>query len=585
MVALGVALSLAALGVSAFLAVYVLGLNPRGSANRAFFILMLAFVLWDAAEAAERAHPLDAPASALVPYADAVWLGIALVPAALIHLAVAYPQPSRWLRGPWAHLAIYAPSAVWAYAILRTDLVIAGVSSNAFGPSARVAETYGFVAPIYAAWLYLGVGLFVLAWRKSRENGMSTMQAVVAAGLLLGAVPAGITEAFWPLLSGADTRLGFGSLYTLTWSVFIAYAVARYRYLEIVPVMEAQPPRAVRHGLERGLNYLVVEGGRSTAMGAFREIVSKVPGLCVTGLPRSRVVARFGLERTPVLWITALTSGELTVRASALEFELQHSVTKFLRENPGTAVLLDDLDYLAALNGFEAVARFVRRVTNQASASGGTAILAVGQGTLPADQLAVLRGAVDHVLEVLRGPAEVAAGEGPVALLVGPQEAPDALATAGARGGLLLTMEHPAKARRRFGPAFEVVWIAEGGESDAPRVPPGSLDAELKRALVQYVAGHRGSDVVLVGLEQLALYNEFRAIVAFVKDAVDLATVGGCRLFVTVAPEALDSRDLAMLLRRFDAPTPAAGLRRSAPPAGPSTAGPESRILYRGPVS
>lgn len=577
--------SLVALGVSAFLAVYVLGLNPRGAANRAFAVLMAAFVLWDAAEAAERALTAAAPEAALLPYVYVVWTGIVLVPAALIHLALAYPRPSRWLRGPWALFAIYAPFVAWAYAIVRTDLVIDGVSSNPFGPSGRVSAAYASTVPIYAAWLYAGVGLLLLSWWRSRGVGASRTQGVVAAGLLIGAVPAGITEAFWPLLTAADTRLGLGSLYTLTWSVFIAYAVARYHYLEIEPVMEVRPPRTVRHALQRGLNYLVLEGSRSTAMGAFREIVSETPGLCVTALPRARVVRRFGLERTPVLWITALTSGDLTVRASALEFELQHAVTKFLRENPGTAVLLDDLDYLAALNGFDAVARFVRRVTNQASASGGTVILAAGQATFTADQLAVLRGAVDHVLEVLHGPGEPGGTDGdPVLLLVAPQEAPDALAAAGSRGGLLLTMEHPSKARRRFGAAYEIAWIAEGGEADVPRVAPASLDAELKRALVQFLSAHAGADVVLVGLEQLALYNEFRAIVAFVKDAVDLASAAGCRLFVTVAPESFASRELAMLLRRFDAPTLPPGPRR-APPSTPSTAAPENRILYRGPVS
>jgi hypothetical protein len=584
MVPLGVALSLVALGASAFLAVYVLGLNPRGSANRAFFVLMLAFVLWDAAEAAERVHPADAPEAVLLPYVHAVWIGIVLVPSALVHLALAYPQPSRWLRGPWAHLAIYAPFVAWSYAILSTDFVIAGVAMGPLGPSGRVSDTYPIAVTAYSAWLYLGVSLFVIAWWRSRGNGMSRMQAIVATGLIVGSVPAGITEAFWPLLAGADTRLGLGSVYTLTWSAFIAYAVARYHYLEIEAVVESRPPRTVRHALERGLNYLVVEPGRATAMGAFREIVSETPGLCVTGLARSRVVRRFGLERTPILAITSVSSPDLTVRPSGLEFELQHAVTKFLRENPGTAVLLDDLDYLAALNGFDAVARVVRRVTNQASASGGTAILAVGAGTLPADQLAVLRGSVDHVLEVLHGGGDAVPGNGDHVLVVAsPEEAADALAGAGARGGLLFTMEHPAKARRRFGPAYELVWISEGGDADATRVAPTSLDAEAKRALVHYVAGHTGSDVVLVALEQLALYHEFRSLLAFVKDAMDLASAGGCRLFVTVGPDSLAPADLAMLRRRFDVPT--TDVRRAAPPGAPTTAVPESRILYRGPVS
>src|SRR5438876_786191 len=192
---------------------------------------------------------------------------------------------------------------------------------------------------------------------------------------------------------------------------------------------------------------------------ALRPFVSATPGLCVTGLAPSRVSVRFGLERTPILWITTVSNEERTVRPNALDFELVHTVVKFLRENPGTAVLLDDLDYLATLAGFDAVARFLKRVTNQASASKGT---------------------------------------------------------------------------------------------------------------------------VLLGLEQLALYVDLRSWLPFVKDSLDIASLHGCRLFLTVAPEAMSPQELAVLARRFDTGLSPSMFKGSAP-SGPTTAAPENRIPYREP--
>ena len=586
MTALGAALSLAALGVGAFLAIYVFGVRPRGSANRAFLVLMLAFMIWDASEAVVRYLPRpETPDEAVVPLLKAVWVGIVLVPAALMHLSLVYPEPSPALRRGWTLPLVYAPFVGYVVVIAGTNLAWDGVAENWFGPNARATTTWAFFAWPFGLWLYAGVGMFVRAWWRARKGSTGPMQRAVVAGLLVGSIPAGVTEIFWPSFGWDETPLGLGSLYTLTWSIFIAYAVARYHYLVIEPVTEARPVRGAKHALERGVNHLVLEPGRSTAMGAFREIVSTTPGLCITGIAPSRIVTRFGLERTPILWITGASSEGRVVRPSALEFELLHSVLKFLRENPGTAVLLDDLDYLAELDGFDAVARFVRRVTNQASASGGTAILAVGTSTFSADQVAVLQGVVDDVLEIVHGPGDVAVPNGDhVLLLVPSQEAPGALVAAGSRGGLLLTMEHPAKARRRFGEAYEVLWIAEGGEPDGPRVPPGSLDLEAKRAVAHYVHGHPGADVVLVGLEQLGLYNDFRTLLGFVKDALDLASLAGSRIFITVGPAAMSPREVAMLARRFDAPVAPEGVRKALP-SGPSTASPESRILYRGPVS
>src|SRR5439155_1480312 len=146
-------------------------------------------------------------------------------------------------------------------------------SSNAFGPSARVAPTYVYLAPVFFVWMFTSVMLFVRSWWKVRKTPSRWVFGVVLLGLIAGTVPAAVTELLWPILSSNDTRVGLGSLYTLMWSIFIAYAVVRYRYLVIEPVTEGRTAMAPRHRLERGLNYLVLENGRSSATGAFRDIL------------------------------------------------------------------------------------------------------------------------------------------------------------------------------------------------------------------------------------------------------------------------------------------------------------------------
>jgi hypothetical protein len=577
----GALLPLVALIVSAFLGVYVVGLNPRGSANRSFLLVMLAFVVWDVGEVIQRSFAPATHPDAIFVWVRFTWTGIVLVPATLYHLALTYPTKSPWLQRPWALPAIYAPAVGWAYLITSTRLIIDGVSVNAFGPSARTAPDYAIFAPIFFIWMFSSVTLFFRSWWRVRKTPSRWMLGVVLAGLVAGTVPAAVTELLWPVLTTANTRLGLGSLYTLTWSVFIAYAVVRYRYLVIEPVTEVRMARAPRHPLARGLNHLVLENGRGVAMAAFRDIVSSTPGLCVTGLAPARVATRFGLERTPILWITSASSDPRTVRPNALDFELVHTVLKFLRENPETAVLLDDLDYLANVAGFDAVARFLKRVTNQASAAKGTVIVAAGQGTLSLDQVAMLRGTVDRYLEVKEAPTSTPSGSDHVLMTVNAQDAPVALPLVGARRGLLLTTEHPAKARLRYGERFEIVWVTDHPEAGSPCVRPKALDTEGRRAISNFAAAHGGADIVLVGLEQFALYVDVRAWMPFVKDSLDLATLHGCRLFLTVAPDAITSQELAMLARRFD--TSVAATLKAPRPSAPSTAAPENRIPYREP--
>ena len=579
---LGAALPIVALLVSAFLGAYVFGLNPRSSANRSVLLVMIAFAFWDLGEVVQRSLAVGVSQDAFFFWARVTWVAIAFVPATLFHLALTYPTKAAWIQRRWAFAAIYIPALAWAYLISMTGLIINGMSSNAFGPSARVAPTYVYFAPLFFVWMFTSVMLFVRSWWQVRKTPSRWMFGVVLFGLIAGTVPAAVTELLWPLISSSDTRMGLGSLYTLMWSIFIAYAVARYRYLVIEPVTEVQSARAPRHRLERGLNYLVLENGRSSAMGAFRDIVSATPGLCVTGLAPSRVAVRFGLERTPILWITTVSNEERTVRPNALDFELVHTVVKFLRENPGTAVLLDDLDYLATLAGFDAVGRFVKRVTNQASASKGTVIVAAGLGTFLPDQIALLRGSVDRVLEVQETLAPSTPGAEHVLMTINAQDAPVALPLVGARRGLLLTTEHPTKARLRYGDRFEIVWVTDQPEPGVPCVRPNALDTEGRRAIGNYAANHGGMDIVLVGLEQLALYVDLRSWLPFVKDSLDIASLHGCRLFLTVAPEAVSPQELAMLARRFDTGLSLSMLKGSLP-SGPTTAAPENRIPYREP--
>ena len=580
---LGTALSLAALGVSTFLAIYVLAMRPRALPNRAFLALMLAFAWWDACEAVERAIPSGAPAAAIYPWVQGVWLGISTVPAALMQLALVYPEPRPWFRRAYLPL-LYLPVVGWAYLILATTHLVSGVAQGFLGPGARVGDTYLLLSLLYAGWFYVSVALFVENWWRVRSSSLRQVQGLVVLGLLIGSVPAGVTEIFWPLLDGYDTRLGLGSVYTLVWAVFLAFAVARYRYLVIEPVTEPTIAVQPRHPLSRGMNYLVLGPGRGAGMSAFREIVSATPGLCVTGLPPSRVAQRFGLERTPILWVTGVSSLERTVPPQSLDFELLHTVLKFLRENPGTAVLLDDLDYLAAVDGFDAVARFLKHVANQASSSNGTLIVTADRTVFTPEQIALLGGCVDQVLdfpEPANGPHSVLHDN--ALLFVAPQEAAPHLPLVAVREGLVVTTEHPTKARRRFGDSYPVLWITLHPEAGLPSARPTALDSEARRVVSSYLATHVGGTVVLVGLEQIALLADFLALLVFVKDVADMTALHGGRVIATIAPGSLPPRGVEILARRLDVPGPP--VLKSPLPGGLSTTVPGSRTPTRGPVS
>src|SRR5207245_4046864 len=131
-----------------------------------------------------------------------------------------------WFRGPWAFAAIYAPFVFWAYLVTSTNLLISGMSANAFGPSARISSTYVYLAPFFGAWMFSSVLLFVRSWWRVRKTPSRSMQSVVVFGLILGTVPAAVTEVAWPVVTGSDTRLGLGAVDTVMGAILLGYGVA-----------------------------------------------------------------------------------------------------------------------------------------------------------------------------------------------------------------------------------------------------------------------------------------------------------------------------------------------------------------------
>src|SRR2546427_13078094 len=93
---IGATLPFAALIVSAFLGADILGLNPRGSANRSAFLVMLAFIIWDFGEIVQRSFVPGLSPDALFFCARIPWGGIVFVPVTLYYLALTYTSRTAW---------------------------------------------------------------------------------------------------------------------------------------------------------------------------------------------------------------------------------------------------------------------------------------------------------------------------------------------------------------------------------------------------------------------------------------------------------------------------------------------------------
>src|SRR5438034_10314723 len=96
-------------------------------------------------------------------------------------------------------------------------------------------------------------------------------------------------------------------------------------------------------------------------------------------------------------------------------------------------------------------------------------------------------------------------------MTINAQDASVALPLVGARRGLLLTTEHPSKARVRYGERFDIVWVTDHPDPGTPPVRPKALDPEGRRAIANYASLHPRPYIVPVALHPPGLYPDLRS--------------------------------------------------------------------------
>ncbi|MEM2363924.1 MAG: PAS domain S-box protein [Candidatus Bathyarchaeia archaeon] len=152
-----------------------------------------------------------------------------------------------------------------------------------------------------------------------------------------------------------DEPLDEGDLFILHSFAELASTLFEVHSLRIAPRKEAGAYERP-FGLEFGATYLIKDGvGR--AFEIFLEAaLSGIEGLCITREYPPKVRKRYGLERTPIVWLSdEMVEGERTVKSLQ---ELSIMIDNFL-EGGRKVILLDGIEYLIMQHGFESFMRFL----------------------------------------------------------------------------------------------------------------------------------------------------------------------------------------------------------------------------------
>ncbi len=544
--------SFVALAVNSVLGIYVIRKNPGAPANRSFALLMLTFVVWDLSEGVLRLSPNATDMAFIRLWVNIEWIGIAAISGALLHFILSYPKKRDVLDKWYAYPLIYGPPLVIILFIWTTNIVISGVTMGWMGYDARIVPAgYAIPAVVYSVQIF--VALMILLRTYMRSAGMVRNRSkILLMGVTVPVVVGSATEVFLPFFLDMQTRLGAGTIYTVIMGMFTAYAIMKYKLLVIEPTVEEVRPEEPAYRLELDHNYLLKGESAVPAFKAFRNMVTRTPGLCITTTYPEKIQKVFGMEKTPIIWLSKVSWDERALKPSDLDFEVTQTIIRFVKENPETSVLIDDLEYLKAIIGFRGTSKFLKHISDVVAAEHSTLVVPLDPRAFDEKELAVFEKNFDFVRTMSTPKVEDVGGTFNSYLCLGERsECYEEFAKVDVPK-LHIGTTHPRRIERRHPlGTCEHIWLTET-KSERRGLDPSQLNYEVLRKLTKFLEGRPGSAVFLEGVEYLISHNGFSDVLSFLQSAIDLVSISNSRLYVPVDPTALNEERLATLKKRFD---------------------------------
>ncbi len=184
---------------------------------------------------------------------------------------------------------------------------------------------------------------------------------------------------------------------SMTVGAYLLYAPMKkgfkYKFLPIVPVTEdeGEIKSILRHMLEKGHSYLVNEEKPVKSNEIFLDLVTHgVQGLYITRRNPRDIREKYGLRKTPILWLSSLKGQEKNIDPTDL-LELSHTIKEFVKRTDDGVVILDGLEYLITQNNYKDVLQFIQSLNDSIVVSNSRLLVPLDPSTLDSQQLHLLR--------------------------------------------------------------------------------------------------------------------------------------------------------------------------------------------------
>jgi hypothetical protein len=150
--------------------------------------------------------------------------------------------------------------------------------------------------------------------------------------------------------------------------------------------------------LESGFNYLIEEPQPKRSFEFFKAKVSKgAKGLCISTSYPKKIIEEYGLQGTTVYWLSELEFDNQSLHPRRLDFEVTRAIQNFVKSNPSSVLIIDGVEFLILINGFERVMTFIKKMNDIMSATASTLITSINPSAFSEEKLSIIEREFDRV--------------------------------------------------------------------------------------------------------------------------------------------------------------------------------------------
>ena len=173
----------------------------------------------------------------------------------------------------------------------------------------------------------------------------------------------------------------------------VAFAVRQRQFLHdlLVPRAEADLKTERAFDLRPGTGYVVVEESPKHSLEIFRDMVTHgAQGLCITRQPPKAIMEEYGLEKTPILWLSRVATQKNCLRPTPPE-NIAMAVEHFVKVSQNAVVLLDGVEYIVAHNDFSSVLALLHDLNEDVALNNAVMLVTLDPNAFQPREFALIR--------------------------------------------------------------------------------------------------------------------------------------------------------------------------------------------------